>query len=280
MNTFNNHNMKRIGIHKFSEMIFLPVIFLMIVSSVSAFGPPPTTEEIAKIEKRGKEIANYEQAAIMATDLLLASNPDKDKLGTYVAINKNKMWAVFFGKNIDNKFQLGYFYSCPDGEFDKMRAEKELKDVPRDVYDFTQAVNLATKAIELDVEFPPYNPSVFREDDGTITVYFLPGNKDPNVILIGGDFKVSISGDATKVLNKTKLHTNVLNVPINFKEGEKPEAGFHTHVLIDLPTETDVALVLMNPQMGPHFITGRTWMSKIDPNGKINILGKTEEILK
>lgn len=253
---------------------------LMACQSIFAEESRPAKEVVERVERRGQQIADYERAAIRATNLLLASKPDESKLGLYVVVNKNNVWAVYFGKITENKFHFWYYYSCPEGQFDKMKPEGEFKDAPKDIYYFALAIDLATKAIEPDMRFPRYNTSVFREQDGTIAVYFLPGNTEPDVVLLGGDFKVSVSSDATKVLNKISLHESTFKVPVNMKEDQELIGGFHTHILDDLPVETDVALIILNPILAPHYVTGRIWMSKVDANGKISILGKTEEIFK
>lgn len=200
---------------KFTKIIFLLAVSLATFSNIFAEDALPAAEEIIKIGRRGKEIADYEQTAVKTTDLFLS-----------------------------------------------------------------KAVDLALKTTEPTMEYSYYNPSAFREEDNTITVYLQPRNQEPDVILIGGDFKVSISSDGSRVLNKTKLHNSILKVQLEFKNGQEPAGAFHTHVLSDLPTETDVALVLLNPKLAPHYIAGQKWMSKIDADGKVSVLGKTEEILK
>jgi hypothetical protein len=201
---------------KLLRIILLVSIYLTIAPNLFAGEVYPAVEEIAKIEKRGKEIADYERSSVGITDLLLS-----------------------------------------------------------------RATDLALKNIEPEIiQSSTYNPIVIREKDGTITVYLLPVNQEPNVTLIGGDFRISISGDITKVLNKEKLHNAILKVPLELKPGQEPAGAFHTHVMNDLPTETDVALILLNPKLAPHYIAGPKLMSRIDADGKITIMGRTEEILK
>lgn len=263
------------------SILVLTALFILCIN-VFAEEIAPSAGEITKIEKRGKEIADYERAAIRATDLLLMSKPDQSKLEIYIAINHNGAWMVYFGKISEdgNEFIVTYLYSCPDGLFREMKVVQNVKVASKDILPLAKAVRLALRSIE--IRFPKYNTNVFREEDGTITVYLTPGNEKSEVILFGGDFKLSISPDGTKVLNKTLLHKSVLELPLHMKNGRDRESAgaFHTHVLNDLPTETDIALILLNPQLAPHYIAGPTWFSRIDVNGKITILGKTEEILK
>jgi hypothetical protein len=271
--------------HKHIKSCFLAVFILAAICKISLAQDTPSKEEIGKIEDRGREIASYEKAAIKSTDLLLASKPDKSKLGSYLAVKQNNNWLVYFGKNTDKDFEIQYIYFCPEGRFSEMKGlnqseiEKGIKQsFPENLYQLAKDIDVAFKSIASDAKFPRYNTNVFREEDDTITVYLTPGNEDPKIIgILGGDFKISVSKDASEVIRKEKLHASYLKLTTPPKD---VAGSYETHVLGDLPTETDVALIILNPVLAPHFITGKTWMSKIDADGKITILGRTEGVLK
>ncbi|MDD2703276.1 MAG: hypothetical protein PHC33_04660 [Candidatus Omnitrophica bacterium] len=236
-------------------------------------------EDIIFAEKRGMEIAQYEKAAMKATDMLLELKPDRSKLGMYIAYKAAGVWKVYFGRISGEAadFQPAYVFACPADSPKKMKAVS-FSEIPAEVTQRARAVNTAVKAIEFDARGGPYNTSVFREEDGMLTVYLLPGNKNPDVVLLGGDFKVSVSSDGSQAVRKIPLHRTVLEIPSVPKEG-KPAGSFHTHIMDDLPTETDVAQVILYPSLAPHSILGREWFSQIDKNGRIIILGRTKEIL-
>jgi hypothetical protein len=236
-------------------------------------------EDIIFAEKRGIEIAQYERVAMKATDILLELKPDQSKLGVYIAEKTNGAWKVYFGRVVGEGagFQAAYVFSCPENSLKKMKAVP-VSEISVEITQRAQAVSAALKALEFDARGGSYNTSVFREEDGTLTVYLLPGNKNPDVVLLGGDFKVLVSPDGSQVDRKIPLHRTVLEMPVAPKEG-KPAGAFHTHILDDIPTETDVAQVILYPSLAPHSILGREWFSQIDKNGKIIILGRTKEIL-
>ena len=138
----------------------------------------PSKDEISKIEQRGRAIANYEKAAIRATDLLLASKPDESRLGAYLAVKKNDSWFVYFGKNSEKGFETQYIFSCPEGRFNEMKRldqaeiEKDIgQTFSENLYEFAKAIDLAFKSItDAERKFTRYN-TMFFEADGTITVY-------------------------------------------------------------------------------------------------------------
>ncbi len=250
---------------------FILIILFFVFIRLDSFAQGNTSlfkDKIAVIEKRGQEIADYEKAAIKATDLLLASNPDKSKLSIYVAVKEPHLWRVYFGKVSNKGFKAGYVYSCPDGQFSRMTQEKNMDNISDEVIYLAKAVSLALDSLGTHRQFAKYNPDAFREKDGTITVYLMPGNEVADNMIIGGDFRLSISNDASRLLNKTKLHDSFIKFPLH---KSNQEATMHTHIL-GLPTETDVALTILNPSIAPHCVVDEIGIWKIDTNGKISFV--------
>ena len=244
-------------------------------SIVFAEDTPPSYEEAKRIMARGKQIAEYERATIRATDMLLEKKPDREKTGVYFAIKKDNRWWVYFGKISEdqNSFALGYSYVCPDGLYQSMK-EAPNEEVDTNMIQFARAIKSAFSSIEQ--KHHRYNPNVFRERDGTITVYITPGNETKEVRL-GGDYKVSVSPDGLKALNVAELHRALLVFPEHRKT---TVSSWHTHLKADLPAETDVAAVLLDPSLAPHIVVGPKWITEIDEGGKIRLIGRTEQILK
>ena len=85
-------------------------------NSLQKIEAQPSNTEIARIEQRGKEIAEYERTAIQSTDLTLAANPDLSKLELYVAQKEQSTWWAYYGKLSENdeEFQIAYNYACTD----------------------------------------------------------------------------------------------------------------------------------------------------------------------
>ena len=116
---------------------------------------PPTVQEVIRIEARARQIAGYERAAIRATDLLLAKNPDRSKMGVYVAVHSNKAWTVYFGKlSADRmRFATAYAYSCPDTAFKEMKAIKVQAVASKGPVELARATQLALKSISKEAKF-------------------------------------------------------------------------------------------------------------------------------
>lgn len=241
----------------------------------------PSAEALTLIENRAILLADYERAVTKATQLLTANTQNRySAFESYIALKEKAMWLVFFGHIQDEvgAFLITNSFQCSDLSCDKMASVEDLKINAREIFELAKAAQLAL--LFLGVNFSDYDTKVFREKDRSVTVYVTPSSKKEGIELIGGDFKFSISPDASEIFTKTTLHKNILEVPMPSSGTNKVAGGFHTHVLNDLPTETDVAFILLNPQLAPNYIVGPTWMSYIDANGRIKVLGKTKEILE
>ncbi len=261
-------------------VILTSLAFSLLGNGITADEPRPSEEEIASVEKRGREIAEYEKAAIRATDLLMEGKPDESRLGLFLAVKSENALRVYFGKvsEEDKKLIPAYVYSCPEGKYNEMKRVETPKELPEEIHQLARAIKLAMGSISNEIQHARYNNNAFREKDGSITVYITPGNTNPKVILLGGDFKFSISRDGNEVIEKLKLHQSTIELRSKPKGRKKPVATVHTHITDDLPTETDVAIVILNPQIAPHIVVGPTWVTGILSNGEIEVIGNTEEL--
>src|SRR2546426_9547251 len=153
-----------------------------------------------------------------------------------------------------------------------------ISSLSNDSIELARAIQLSAKHIATESSFPEFNPSAFREKDGTISVYMLPVNRDPSVHLIGGDFKFTCAPNGRNIVSKTKLHKTIIKT--GPPPGTEIKARMHGHVLTELPTETDVALAILDPQHVDHFVVGFAWTWRIDKNGRITVWDSNENIQK
>ncbi|MFH0762853.1 MAG: hypothetical protein V1925_03060 [Candidatus Omnitrophota bacterium] len=237
----------------------------------------PSLEELGMIELRGRQIAEYDNAALKAAELLPPGRPDLEKLENYVAVKEPGIWRVYFGRVYDDgsKFNAAYIFSCPADSPGQMKLEGADQEVSGQILELARAVRLAVHSIAGPMRFGRYNTDVFREQDGTITVYLLPANEKPGVAVLGGDFRFSVSKDGSEIIKKAELHKEAVEIPL----GVNVEA-FNKHLADGLPTETDVAFVLAYPMLAPHYVIGPKWASRIDAGGKIYILGESSKLFK
>jgi hypothetical protein len=69
----------------------------------------------------------------------------------------------------------------------------------------------------------------------------------------------------------TPLHGETSTVPVPARPGASPT--LHSHAQGDLPTETDVAVVLEHPTIAPHLLLTPHHMFRIEADGRLSYLG-------
>ncbi|MBS1785034.1 MAG: hypothetical protein JST24_06370 [Acidobacteria bacterium] len=244
--------------------------------------PMPTTLEQAAKGRiaRGQEIYEYERLAWVASDMLVASHADPKEAGMWVEVPSRDRRYIFFGRfktpqdpvNRPEGFGAPYVFWAPIGKPDEVHlvpvpSSEQAKTPDEETKRLTAAaseVEPLALAADLIRKQPspwhmPWNYDVFREKDGTITGYLMPGNTDGGVLPIGGDFRITLDASGTKILKTVTLHKSCL--PMKFQvgpNGEQAVAGYHTHTLDeDLPPETDLGILHLYPGGVPHFLMTR-----------------------
>lgn len=236
----------------------------------------PSPEELAAITKRGRLLAEYDQAAWHATDAVQTANPKTVEGQHYLAKKENGEWTVVFGALNAGKSKFLIHYEAVQQERPKEFAVKRDEPAKEDggFYLF------AARALELALaDFGPaarpYNAAVLPAKSGNagdpegLFVYLYPGQIKAGVYPLGGDARYFISADGTRILAKRQMHKSVIeNRP---PKREKVEAGFHTHVLSDLPEDSDVLHVLQQNPPVPEFVSTQHFLYEVANDGTIRI---------
>ncbi len=132
----------------------------------------------------------------------------------------------------------------------------------------------------LEGEQRPYNVAVLPAEKGQVWVYLGPAPTKPNVWPLGGDVRYLISADGTKIVSKRQLHKAVIEVEPPKDRDNQLVAGMHTHVLDDIPEDTDVFHVLTRKPAVPELVITKQFVFQVGPDGTIQYVGKVEDVLK
>ncbi len=102
----------------------------------------------------------------------------------------------------------------------------------------------------------PYNAYAIPSETGQLYVYLLPASEKDGVYLLGGDARYTFSADGGTLLEKRQMHKAILKFDFNDKSSgiKKIEAGYHIHVLSDIPEDSDVFYVLSRKPSIPEYI--------------------------
>jgi len=255
----------------------LMVLGLAIVGIKAQTVTAPSATEFAEITERGRGLAEYDQAAWHATDAVQMANPKTTEGQRYLAKKENGRWTVVFGTlNADkSKFLIGY-------EAEQLAKPKEFrvtKDEP--AKEESTFYLFAARALEVALaDFGranrPYNGAVLpvigreaKDQPGLLYVYLYPAQTKAGIYPLGGDVRYLVSADGMKIMNKRQMHKMVLDVAPG--KGKKMVAGYHTHVLSDIPEDTDVLHVLQQDPPLPEMIITPHFRYEIAADGSIRI---------
>jgi hypothetical protein len=116
-----------------------------------------------------------------------------------------------------------------------------------------------------------YNIAVFPAPSDQLYVYVVPAQTKTEVVPLGGDVRYLMTANGESVLEKRQLHKSIIEVdPKSIPKGASNVAGRHTHVLSDVPEDTDVFHVLTRQPPRPEIIfTRNKKMYEISVDGTI-----------
>jgi hypothetical protein len=264
----------------------ITILTALILTLAAAADPePPSRAELGAITARGRDLAGYDAAAWHASDAVQAQNPKPGSFTGYLARKTEKGWVVAFGRLDEAK--SNYLIACEatqGTEPDKFVVQSF--DPPRPDTGFfrsaARAVEVALKdfTAHFEGEQRPYNVAVLPADKGQLWVYFLPAPTRPGIWPLGGDVRYLVSGDGIQIQEKRQLHKAIIENEPPKGGDQKLVAGTHSHVLSEIPEDTDVFHVLTRKPAIPELIPTKHFVFAIEVDGQAKYVGRTEDVLK
>ena len=265
--------------------ILTPVLLILaVLLSTSVIlaqrSSPPSKTELAEITERGRQLAEYDGAAWHATDAVLAMKPTEGSVARYLARKTDSGWVVAFGRLNEKRDRFLIVYDANQGAGPKEFNVKKY-DTPKEDTGFylSAAKAIETALADFSRENRPYNVAVLPARSGQMYVYVLPAQVEQGVYPLGGDVRYLVSQDDSRIVEKRRLHKSIIEFATP-PETQKPEAGFHTAVLDDVPEDTDVFHVLVRKPSVPEWVATRQYVYRIETDGAINYLMTREAFMK
>lgn len=230
----------------------------------------PTAAELAAITTRGRMLAGYDTAAWQATDAVMATHPKTPSSGRYIAHLTETGWVVDFGRlnGAEDKFLVDYEATQEGPRFRVTSFNPEREDTG---WNLAAAKGIATATKDFGRTDRPYNVAAFPKQSGGMYVYLYPAQVKAGVYPLGADIRYQLSSDGTRILEKRPLHRTIIEYAAPVGTSEKETGGYHTHVLSDVPEDTDVFLVLTRKPRVPEFVGAGPYMYTIAIDGRITI---------
>ena len=231
------------------------LVSLLIQPAFSIKTPVISQTELAQITERGRLLYAYDQAAWHATDAVQATNPRKEEVGRYIAHQTDKGWEVAFGHLNEARDAFLVAYLAIQGNTLQEFSVEHFASPKQD----TGFYLAAAKAIDLALqnfqgEKRPYDVAVLNAVAGQLYVYIYPAQTENGVYPLGGDERYLVSPDGSTIVEKRRLHNDILMFDLRKSNVAKPQSGWHTHALSNIPEDTDVFYVLTRKPSIPEYI--------------------------
>jgi hypothetical protein len=236
----------------------------------------PTSSDISAIrwaEKVGKQIYVQDLYAAQATSLLLAHGVDLAQIGTlgWITESDEKGTSVTFVTGDPQQWRSACVVTFAE------HVDPNIILVDRDLTE-TQSAMFNARRFALDsVEHPcsdAYNTVVVpRDGEPGWLAYALAATIDPNLVLVGGHYRATVSVDGRTVLERRHFADSCLVLqknPKNVPPGTEVAAYTMNHFLDNTPTEIHVFLNLFYGK--PLYVTTpdeRLWYIE---GGRISLL--------
>lgn len=242
---------------------------------------PPDEEELRSIEERGRRIHLHERAIAEARERLAGRLPPPTRGDREVVVERERNWHVYFLKGLRGGIGSGSekrkavaraTFKPGTGKVTKANTVRTPRVAPDDVRAMAKAIELAVGASAARPEVvPPFDEACFVEEDGMFSVYLKSRDQEPGLVTFGSDLMVTVSADGRQVKGLEVLHAAPTRLPL--PEESSGQLTVHTHTTGNLPTATDVAMILKYPTLAPHLVLTPDHVFRIDADGVITYRG-------
>jgi hypothetical protein len=240
-------------IRRIALVVVLLMSCLSLAEKKTEAGPLPSAAELAAITARGRLLEAYDVATWHATDAVEGLRPDKSVAPLYVARKTENGWEVVFGRLNERQDAFLIVYQASPGttptEFTVKRADPPVED-----HSFYLAAAKAIQTAARDFGKPgrAYNSYVFPTENAQLYVYLLPAQTVNGIYPLGGDVRYTIAADGGSIVERRQMHKTILELNI----GQNLAASYHTHILSNIPEDSDVFHVLTRKPSIPEIVGG------------------------
>jgi len=252
-------------------------------------GAPPSdvpairSFDIATVERLGRRIYVEDMMAARASDMMKAAGLTDRTAGLrgwIVELSPPGLamggGRVRFIRGRNGALEAAYDINFVEGAVPRLVAADNSVLKPEEVAQL-DAQFLALNNIEKPCS-QNYNPVALRdpEFDGWL-VWTLAATTQPNLMIVGGHYRFTISADGKTILRKDALSRSCLNMPISVDPAHgTPVAVFTTQLVSNQPLETTIYLNFLHRiPLAVAMPDGKLWDIA---NGKAEFSGETLKV--
>jgi hypothetical protein len=247
----------------------LAVLALLLATAEVRASSKPSEADLAGITARGALLAEYDTAAWQATDAVQATHPVEDRVGRYIGRKTDAGWVVDFGRlnQAQDRFLVAYEAVPVSAKFEVKSFDPAREDTG---WNLAVAKGIETAMRDLGGTSRPYNIAVLPADHESFYIYMYPAQVTAGIYPLGADVRYHVSPDGTKIIEKRQLHKTIIE-SVTARSDMTVKVGYHSHVLSEVPEDTDVFLVLSRRPQVPEIVVAGAYMFTIDVDGKITV---------
>lgn len=205
-----------------------------------------------KILNEGKKMFRLEKGSWYGTDHFLENFPEKrNSIGGYVSYEtkENKINTIFFSRENPDEILVRYhFNTLPQPKpvaVDTLNhnATETEKDLISLYLNAGKTVNKNDDDFFSFYENTSFNfiPMINGNEK---KVFILTGSQTGGFVIIGNDYLLTYNRKNI-LKKKSKIHNSILHFPYSSEDENIIESTFHSHVLSDYITSTDICTLLL-----------------------------------
>ena len=253
----------------------------------------PSDDALQSLGERSRLIAQYMQAVDRTGELLKSQGAGLPTVVRTVVVPGSSGWRVVcLGDLTKTTGATGAArtglvivaettFSPDAGQVGTLETAAPPRAATSTVQSYARALEEAENATVGGGGGRDFADAVLREKDSTFTVYVISQSPEPRgqpgatlsagTLLLGRDFMVRVAASGRQVLSVEKLHDTAVEVPLQPRPAGTPV--LHQHDKGDLPSPTDVALVLRHPVLAPLLVLTSRSIFRVDKEGAVTWLG-------
>jgi len=252
-------------------------IVLLAIPTMAQTDSVPSDSELTAIAARGRMLYEYDQAAWHASDVVMATHPLKEDLGRYIAHKTDAGWEVAFGHLNESRDAFLVGVLATEGRSLQEFSVRKYETPQRDNGFYLTAAKGIEKALkDFQGANRPYNAAVLPADASQLYIYFVPAQTEDGVYPLGADARYLISADGA-VLEKRQLHRGIIPTGGPVPAGATVVGGQHSHVLSNVPEDTDVFYVLTRKPPMPEYIGTQIAIYEVKADGTIRVVERLKK---
>jgi hypothetical protein len=232
----------------------------------------PSDSDLAAITARGRLLYEYDQATWHASDAVMATHPPKEEIGRYIARKSDAGWEVAFGRLSENRDAFLVAVLATQGKSLQDFSVKKFDAPQRETgYYLAAALGIESALKVFQGASVPYNVAVLPAAANQLYVYLVPAQTESGVYLLGADARYLVSPDGA-IVEKRQLHKGIIPNRGPIPPGTTLAGGTHSHILSNVPEDTDVFYVLARKPSILEYIGTQIAIYEVNVDGTIKVV--------